>query len=119
MHNTLEIRPEWQSRSVGDLVRATQDGYLGGVLGRDLGWTVKALQPGRAIVLQHWGAFFLEPTADGKTRFIIRTKVGDPSIAAWAAALDMIAFELPHFIMERRMMLRIKALAESRASKAV
>ena len=32
--------------------------------------------------------------------------------AASAAALDVMTFELPHFIMERRMMLQIKALAE-------
>ena len=115
IHNTLEIKPEWQSRRVGERVRATQDDYLGGVLGRDLGWTVKEVEPGRALVLQQWGAFVLEPTVEGKTRFIIRTKVGDPSIPAWAAALDMMAFELPHFIMERRMMLRIKSLAESTA----
>ena len=30
------------------------------------------------------------------------------------AALDMLAFELPHFIMERKMMLQIKELAEQR-----
>ncbi len=115
IHNTLEIRPEWQSRQVGDRVRATQADYLGGMLGRDLGWTIEGLEPGRAMVLQYWGAFVLEPTADGKTRLIIRTKVGNSSIPAWAAALDMMVFELPHFIMERRMLLRIKALAESNA----
>ena len=116
IRNTFEIRPEWQSRKAGDRVRATQEDYLGGVLGRELGWTVKEIEPGRAMVLQYWGAFVLEPTAEGKTRFIIRTKVGDPSMPSWAAALDMMAFELPHFIMERRMMLRIKALAESGAA---
>lgn len=117
--NTLEIRPEWQSRKAGDRVRATQDDYLGGVLGRDLGWTVEEVQPGRAMVLQYWGAFVLEPTAEGHTRFIIRTKVGDRSVPAWAAALDMMAFEFPHFVMERRMMLRIKSLAETGAAKAL
>lgn len=69
------------------------------------------------MVLQHWGAFVLEPTADGQTRFIIRTHVGHQAIPAWAAALDMMAFELPHFIMERRMMLTIKSLAETKAVK--
>ena len=117
IHNILEIRPEWQSRQVGDRVRATQADYLGGMLGRDLGWTIEGLEPGRAMVLQYWGAFVLEPTADGKTRLIIRTKVGDSSIPAWTAALDMMVFELPHFIMERRMLLRIKALSESNAVK--
>ena len=117
IHNVEEIRPEWQQRSAGDRVRATQPDYLGGVLGRDLGWTVKQIEPGRAMVLQDWGAFVLEPTADGHTRFIIRTKVGNPKTPAWAAALDMMAFELPHFIMERRMMLQIKSLAEAGAAK--
>jgi hypothetical protein len=118
IHNTLEIRPEWQSRQAGDRVRATQNDYLGGVLGRDLGWTVKEVEPGRALVLQYWGAFVLEPTGEGTTRFIIRTKVGSPSLPAWAAAFDMMAFQFPHFIMERRMMLRIKSLAESTPAKS-
>lgn len=112
IHNVTEIRPEWQQRQAGDRVRATQAGYLGGVLGADLGWTVTDLEPGRAMVLQSWGAFVLRPTEDGRTRFIIRTKVGDSATRPWLAALDMIAFELPHFIMERKMMLHIKALAE-------
>jgi len=113
IRNVPEIRAEWQHRAVGDLVRATQPGYLGGVLGRDLGWTVNDLQPGRALVLQHWGAFVLLPAEAGKTRFIIRTKIGNERTPVWAAALDVMTFELPHFIMERRMMLQIKALAEA------
>jgi uncharacterized protein YndB with AHSA1/START domain len=116
VHNVLEIRPEWQSRQAGDRVRAVQEGYLGGVLGRDVGWTVNEVQPGRVLVLQNWGAFALEPTGDGRTRFIIRTKVGNERAPAWVAALDMIAFETPHFIMERKMMLRIKSLAEASAN---
>jgi hypothetical protein len=32
------------------------------------------------------------------------------------AALDMMTFELPHFIMERKMMLQIKQLAERTAA---
>lgn len=118
IRNVTEIRPEWQLRQAGDRVRATQDGYLGGAFGRDLGWTVEEVDPARAMVLRQWGAFVLTPTSDGKTRFIIRTTVGSPSTPAWAAALDMMAFELPHFIMERRMMLRIKTLAESAASES-
>jgi uncharacterized protein YndB with AHSA1/START domain len=116
IRNTPELRPEWQSRQAGDLVHATQPNYLGGVFGEQPGWTVTEVQPNRAMVLQNWGAFVLEPTADGRTRFIIRTKVGDTTVRPWMAALDMMAFELPHFIMERKMMLRIKALAESSVS---
>jgi len=118
IHNTDQIRPEWQSRQAGDRVRATQDNYLGGLLGSDLGWTVTEVVPNHAMVLEYWGAFVLEPTADGKTRFIIRTKVGNARTPLWAAPLDMIAFELPHFIMERRMMLRIKSLAEAGTARS-
>jgi hypothetical protein len=117
VRNVTEIRPEWQTRRAGDRVHATQRNYLGGVFGEEPGWTVNEVIPGRAMVLQYWGAFVLEPTADGKTRFIIRTNVGDRHIPAWAAVIDMVAFEMPHFIMERRMMLRIKALAEAGAIK--
>jgi uncharacterized protein YndB with AHSA1/START domain len=111
IRNVMEIRPEWQDRKPGELVRATQPGYLGGIFG-DLGWTVRDVQPERALVLQNWGAFVLQPTPDGGTRFIIRTTVGDKTIPTWAAVVNMMTFELPHFIMERRMMLQIKRLAE-------
>jgi hypothetical protein len=117
IQNVTEIRPEWQTRRAGDLVHATQRNYLGGVFGEEPGWKVNEVVPGRAMVLQYWGAFVLEPTDDGKTRFIIRTNVGDRRIPAWAAVIDMVAFEMPHFIMERRMMLRIKALSEAGALK--
>ena len=113
VHNVAEIRPEWQHRGVGELVRATQPDYLGGIFGPDLGWQVLDVQSERALVLEHWGTFALVPTDAGTTRFIIRTPVGHERIPVWAATLDMMTFQLPHFIMERRMMLRIKALAES------
>jgi hypothetical protein len=112
IHNVRELRPEWQQRQVGDRVRATQTTYLGGVLGNDLGWTITDLQVGRALVLEDWGAFVLVPTADGKTRFMIRTRISNERIPAWAAAFDLMTFQLPHFVMERKMMLNIKALAE-------
>jgi hypothetical protein len=115
VHNVLEIRPEWQHRQVGDRVRATQETYLGGLLGKNLGWTVSELEPGQAMVLENWGAFVLLPTEDGKTRFIIRSTIGQERTPVWAAVLDVMTFELPHFIMERRMMLQIKSLAEGGA----
>jgi hypothetical protein len=119
IHNVKEVRPEWQQRAAGDLLRATQPTYLGGLFGPDLGWTIKDVQFERALVLEHWGAFVLVPTGDGKTRFIIRTTVSNERIPAWAAALDVMTFQLPHFIMERRMMLQIKELAEGMAERTL
>ena len=115
VHTVAEIRPEWQHREVGELVRATQPGYLGGVLGPDLGWRVREVEAERALVLEYWGTFALVPAGDATTRFIIRTPIGHERMPVWAAALDMMTFQLPHFIMERRMMLRIKTLAEASA----
>lgn len=112
VHNVFEIRPEWQSRRVGGFVPATRRGYLGGVFGDEIGWTVKQIEAERAMVLDGWGAFVLIPAQDHRTRFIIRSTVSRRDIPVWASALNLLTFELPHFIMQRRMMLTIKALAE-------
>jgi hypothetical protein len=113
VHNVEELRPEWQTRHVGDFVRATQPGYLGGVFGDHFGWHVIEIDPPYAMVLDHWGAFVLQPREDGRTRFIIRSTMSHPEMSTWASALNLLAFQLPHFIMERRMMLTIGALAEA------
>jgi hypothetical protein len=118
VHNVYEIRPEWQQRAAGDFVRAAPPDYLGGLFGRDVGWTISRLEPGRAMVLDHWGAFVLEPFGSNKTRFIIRSSIGGPDTPAWGAGLTFALFELPHFIMERKMMLTIKARAERQAEVA-
>ena len=78
--------------------------------------SVPAEEPNRALVLRNWGAFVLEPDGYGGTRFLIRSTISSPDIPVWAAALNFTAFELPHFIMQRRMMLGIKALAEQHST---
>jgi hypothetical protein len=115
IHNIREVRPEWQTRHAGDTIYATQHGYLGGVFGERPGWTVDLVEPNRTLVLRYWGAFILQPVDAGRTRFLIRSTISQPQIPAWAAALNFSAFELPHFIMQRRMMLGIKELAERAA----
>jgi hypothetical protein len=112
VHNVRELRPEWQVRQVGDFVPATQRGYLGGVFGDQPGWRISYLDPGRAMVLEHWGAFVLLPTPRGQTRFVIRSRISNRDIPVWASMLNWMSFEMPHFIMQRRMMLTIKDLAE-------
>jgi len=116
VHNADRIVPEWQQRRVGDLVRGVPADYLGGAFGRDLGWRVVALEPGRALVLQNWGAFVLHPVGDSATRLHIRLRgEGRPSLAGVALApAGLLVFEPAHFIMERGMMLGIKRRAEHR-----
>ena len=111
IRNVREARAEWQTLRTGDFVRATQPGYLG-VFDEPLGWRVALAEPGRVLVLQNWGAFVLLPRGSNQTRFIIRSTISNRRIPVWASALNMVTFQLPHFIMQRRMMLTIKALAE-------
>ena len=112
IRNVREVRPEWQALKAGDVVHATQPGYLGGLFGDHPGWTVSAITPERVLVLDKWGTFALEPVADERTRFIIRSTMSHAESPVWAAAANLLAFQLPHFIMQRRMMLTIKSLAE-------
>lgn len=69
-------------------------------------------EPNRVLVLRNGGAFVLVPQPDGQTRLLIRSTSSHDRIPAWAAALNLTLFELPHFIMQRRMLLGIKSLAE-------
>jgi hypothetical protein len=118
VRNADRIHPEWQERAVGDLVRATQPDYLGGRLGRDLGWHLLRYEPPRAMVLEGWGAFVLLPQPDGTTRLYTRLRgEGKPSLASVVfGAPNLLVFEPAHFIMERGMLRGIKARAERPAN---
>ena len=113
VHNVNEIRPEWQTREVGDFVRAAPANYLGGRLG-EVGWRVTEVQPRRAMVLKNWGAFVLLPIDSVTTRFIVRTR--GAAEATWVSVLlgpiNILVFEPAHFIMQRKMMLEIQRLSE-------
>jgi hypothetical protein len=79
---------------------------------------VTHVEPERALVLAWWGAFVLVPTPENRTRLFVRSKVSDPKVPVWGAALSFAIFELPHFIMERQMLRGIKARAESQFEPA-
>ena len=120
IRNADRIHPEWQQRAVGELVRAAQPDYLGGRLGRDLGWRVLRFDPPRALVLEDWGAFVVRPQPDGTTRLHIRLRgEGRPSVAGVVfGPLNLLVFEPAHFIMERGMLRGIAARAERSAADA-
>jgi hypothetical protein len=115
--NAESIRPEWQHRAVGDLVRAAPADWLGGLFGSELGWRITQLEPDHALVLRGWGAFVLQPLDTQHTRLIVRSKTGDRNAPVWGSALSFATFELPHFIMERRMLLGIKERAERHSAE--
>jgi hypothetical protein len=109
----------FQHRDVGDKVWMYPADRLGGV-----GHAVVArVAPGRALVLATMPigagaitteatlAFLLEPIDDSHTRLIMRGRGPTSSSVGWRL-LDRGVFQPIHFIMERRMMATIKALAE-------
>jgi hypothetical protein len=100
MKNADHIHPEWQHRELGETVHLHPAGGL----------TVSVFEPGRALGLEGWGTFALEPVGAGRTRLIVRGGV-PRGVAAVAYGVLM---EIPHFLMERRMLLGIKERAERR-----
>lgn len=117
IRNASRIHPEWQTRHEGDLVRATQPNYLGGVFGAEPGWRVIDVVPRRAMVLDGWGAFVLVPRDSTTTTLYVRTRgASAPSLAGTLIApFGLLVFEPVHFFMERGMLLGIKARAEGMA----
>ena len=114
IHNANRVHPEWQQLAAGDTVFATQPDYLGGRLGHP-GWRVTAVDPGRALYLENWGAFVLRPIDSTATRFIIRTRgEGTPNFTMVALGpFNVFVFEPAHFIMQRAMMRGIRNRAEA------
>ncbi len=101
MRNAEEIHPEWQHREVGETI----------MLHPAAGLEVTLFEPGRVFGIEGWGAFVLEPEGEGRTRLLARGRAPrEPLKMAYATLL-----EIPHFVMERRMLLGIKERAERRA----
>ncbi len=116
IHTSEEIVPELQDLKVGDFVRGAHPGWLGGRFDDKAGWHVVRLDPAGALVLQDsieagtW-SFILRPVNEHGTRFIIRARGPKPETVGMKAFHRGI-MEPAHFIMERKMMLRLKELAE-------
>jgi hypothetical protein len=113
--NADRIHTEWQTIAVGDTVRATQPDYFGGRLGT-LGWKVTHVVPGRALVLENWGAFVLQPVDSNTTRLFVRTRGdGKPGMLGLVLGpLNVFVFEPAHFIMQRGMLRGIRDRAEGK-----
>jgi hypothetical protein len=101
MQNAERIHPEWQQRRVGETV----------LLHPASGLELARFEPDRCFAFAGW-YLVLEP-ANGFTRLIARGRFPRGATSLAYASL----LELPHFIMERKMLLGIKARAErSRAA---
>jgi hypothetical protein len=113
IHSVDRIVPELQDLKEGDVLPL--DAHSG------TGPTVAELTPERAIVLHFadrraersilsW-AYVLNPIEEGATRLIFRFKLDVDPRWLWGPGYALLV-EIPHFVMERRMMLGIKERAE-------
>jgi hypothetical protein len=99
MQNADRIHPEWQTRALGEIVR----------LHPQTGLRVALFEPNRVLALEGWGAFVLEPLDANTTRLIARSRSPRGPLSVVMALIG----EIPHFVMERRMLLGIKWRAEA------
>ena len=100
MRNADRIHPEWQERRIGEPVPLHPAAP---------GLPVTIFEPGRAIGLEGWGVFLLEPAGPDTTRLIARGRIsGVLPVLGYESVLD-----IPHFVMQRKMLLGIKARAEA------
>jgi hypothetical protein len=107
IHNTDEIRSEWQHLAVGDAWRLVPADYLGRV-GKDAAARVLIIEPGRTLVVEIFGAHFLVPIDEHTTRLIVRGESGADNM------LITMIWKPIVFTLERRMLLGLKARAEGR-----
>jgi hypothetical protein len=130
MTNTFRIVPEWQSRTAGDTVWFGTPKHFQGrarmvaaiveperalVFATPADW--ERMKAGQSGVDGTW-ALVLAPNGPNSTRLIARGRgAAHPSLRQRAAAYAF--WEPAHFIMERKMLLTIKRLAEALANGEV
>lgn len=106
LQNAEEIHHEWQELKVGDNIWLHPKAPPLKVL---------LIEPKRALVLEKCWTFYLRPIDDQTSRLIIRN-LGSFNPDLHNGLLNCVLwrgiFEPAHFIMERKMMLTIKRLAE-------
>jgi hypothetical protein len=103
IHNADRIHPEWQHRELGEIVR----------MHWAFGMPIVRFEANRALVLEGWGAFVLKPLDRRRTRLIARGYRKPGLAGLW----DLLLIELPHFLMERKMLLGIKTRVERESAE--
>ena len=94
------IHHEWQDREAGDPL----------LMFPGFGTRLLEVDPPHAMVIENWGAYVIEPVDDATCRLIARSPVERSP-----GSLGYLAFiELPHAIMELKMLHGIKKRAEGR-----
>jgi hypothetical protein len=124
IRNAGEIHPEWQHLEIGDTIWPYPERKLAALAARSPdagGWTVVVLDPERALVVRskpgRWTwALVLKPTPGGGTRLLARTRFASPK-GIVARALDALAGQPAHPVMELGVLRGVKARTERAACK--
>jgi len=118
IHNSYQIIPELQNIKPGDVIPFWRGAGVNVVVAEPLHLLVLAgtiyTPKGDASDSEDVGGtwvFALEKTTNESTRMIVRSRVANFQ-PEWLSAFFMFLLEPMHFIMERKMLLRIKELAE-------
>ncbi len=101
-------QPEFKDMEVGRIIRSSLDPSRSVI---EYNFPVVAVDPGRSIVLKNWGSFLLRKTGPNHTRLIVRTH-GKP-LTNPVDHLEYFFMMPLHYIMERRMLMGIKARSET------
>ena len=124
MRNTSCIVPEWQQRAIGDTVWFGSPKRFGGrarmiaaivepmrslVLATPADWEL--IRAGKEGLDTTW-ALALQRKGVNATRLIARLRSA-ANISLWQRVVILLFWEPAHFVMERKMLLRIKELAEA------
>jgi len=109
MHSADEILPQFQDRKVGDVEQLGPNGPR---------LRVEILDAERTMVLHseddNWvWAFCLYPSGESTTRLISRNRIATPNATALRRGFSTLVMEPGSLIMERKMLLGIKARAEA------
>ena len=95
--------PEWQHRVVGETIR----------LFPAKGLKLASFEPGKAIVLEAWATFAVEPLDEKRTRVILRSRVMPGSGGLYYRLFyHPLVVEFPHFLIERRILKWVKERTE-------
>lgn len=83
-------------------------------IGSRAGHRVEAIEPGRGLAIENWGAFVVVPIDSNRSRFYIRQRnPGRPSfVGNLFAPVGLLVFEPAHFIMQHGMLRGVKRRAE-------
>jgi hypothetical protein len=98
LHSAEGIREEWQHRDAGDPL----------VLFPGYATRLTAVDPPHALVIEGWGSYVVEPVDAHTCRLLARSHAARDA----GGLVYVLLIELPHAIMERRMLLGIKERAE-------